>query len=236
MGMRTRWWALTATVLGLAAAAPPASAAFPGANGRLAVTPLSGGGLLIASPQTGRARRACDAPQTCGAQPTGARFSPNGREILFTDGSGRLEVMTQTGTCVWCLNATPRWDLRGSGPAFTPDGAAVTYVHNGLWKVTPGRPKPTRVRVDGGPGGRVSTAVWSPSGRPAVVRRGWLWTGVVKNGKVFIFNRLTRGSAPVWSPGGHELAFTHNGVVSTFRIGKHTITRIARGTDPGLLP
>jgi hypothetical protein len=67
--------------MALAIVAPPASAAFPGANGRLALTPLTGRGVLIASPQTGRAHRVCDGAQSCGGNVGAVRFSPSGREI-----------------------------------------------------------------------------------------------------------------------------------------------------------
>jgi len=199
MGMGMRWMTLAATVLGLAASASPAAAAFPGANGQLAVTPVSGNGVILASAQTGRARRMCDAPQRCGQRPADASFSPNGRELVVTDATGRLEVLSTSGSCVWCADSTPAWSIPGTSPVFIHGGTSVTYVHNGrLWQVTPGTSQSMRLPVVAVPvrTAPVSAVVWSPSGEAAVVRRGWLWIGVRRMNSVILIRRVGRGSAP----------------------------------------
>ncbi len=232
MALRARWWALTATVLGLAAAAPPASAAFPGANGQLAVTPLSGDGVILASPQTGRGHRVCDAPQMCGQRPVDARYSPNGRELVFRNADGSIEITTMAGRCIWCVSSE-EFMTRGSDPTFTSGGTTITYRYHWLWEITPGAPRATRLRVPDGP---VSAVAWAAGGKVAAVRRGWLWTGIRKANTVLLETRLTQGSAPTWSPSGRELAFTHNGFVSTIRVAGGRISRIARGTGPVFSP
>ena len=231
MGTQMRWWAPAAAVLALAVAAPPASAAFPGANGKLAVSPVTGNGVIVASSQTGRWRRVCDAPQTCGIRPSGARFSPNGREIVFTDAAGHLEVTTPSGACVFCLSSHPPWDLSGTSPGFSPDGKTMTYVHHGLWQVTPGTTSPRRLLK-----APVTTAVWSQAHQLLVTRWGWIWTGRPTMAGVLTLRRVVRGGAPTASPTGRELAYTHGGSVFTIGLASHKITRIARGSAPAFSP
>jgi hypothetical protein len=178
MRKRTRWCALVAAVLGLAAAAPPAFATYPGANGQLVISPAHGNGVLIASPQTGRARRVCDAPQRCGQRPADARYSPNGREVVFRNAAGRIEITTMAGACVWCVGS-PEFMTSGRDPTFTPGGTTITYLYHWLWEITPGAARATRIHVVSVSvgSGRVSAVAWSASGKPAVIRGGWLWTG-----------------------------------------------------------
>ncbi len=231
MTIRTTWWALAGAVLTLAVVAPPASAAFAGANGKLAITPLSGAGLIIASPQTGRARRVCDAPQNCGLRLTDPRFSANGREVVFRDAAGQLQVTTPSGTCVFCLSSHPFWNLDGTSPAFAPNGKTITYVHRGLWQVTPGSTSPRRLL-----NGPVTSVVWSQSHQLLVTRRGWVWTGRPTLAGVLSLRRVVRGGAPAASPTGGELAYTRDGSVFTLRLAGHKITRIARGSAPTFSP
>jgi WD40-like Beta Propeller Repeat len=231
MTIRATWWALAGAVLTLAVMAPPASAAFAGANGKIAVTPLSGAGLVIASPQTGRAQRVCDAPQNCGLRLTDPRFSANGREVVFRDAAGQLEVTTPSGTCVFCLSSHPLWNLDGTSPAFAPNGNTITYVHHGLWQVGPGSSSPRRLL-----NGPVTSAVWSQSHQLLVTRRGWVWTGRPTLAGVLSLRRVVRGGAPAASPTGGELAYTRDGSVFTLRLAGHKITRLARGSAPTFSP
>lgn len=231
MTIRTTWLALAGAVLALATGAPPASAAFAGANGKLAVTPLSGAGLIIASPQTGRAHRVCGAPQNCGLRLTDPRFSANGREVVFRDAAGQLQVTTPSGTCVFCLSSHPLWNLDGTSPALAPNGKTITYVHRGLWQVTPGSTSPRRLL-----NGPVTSAVWSQSHQLLVTRRGSVWTGRPTAAGVLSLRRVVRGGAPAASPTGGELAYTRDGSVFTLRLAGHKITRIARGSAPTFSP
>ena len=229
MGMRQRRWVLAVIVLALAIAAPPALAAFPGANGTLAVTPLTGNGIIVASPQTGRGRRVCDAPQKCGTRLSGARFAPSGREVVFTDSAGRLEIATPSGACVFCVASHP---LSGTSPGFAPDGQTIIYVHRGLWQVTPGTTQPKRLLK-----APVTAAVWSGSHQLLVTRRGWIWTGRPTTAGVLTLRRLVRGGAPAASPTGGELAYTRAGEVLTVRLSGHRRpTRIGRGSAPTFSP
>src|ERR1700760_569650 len=212
MGIRMRCWPLALSVIALTAGAPPALAAFPGANGKLAVTPTSGNGIVVASSQTGRGRRVCDASQKCGTRPSGARFAPSGRELLFTDAAGRLEVTTPSGGCVFCLSSPPVWDVSGTSPGFAPDGKTITYVHRGLWEVTPGTTSPRRLLK-----APVTAAVWSQAHQLLVTRQGWIWTGRPPRAGVLPRRRVVRGGAPAATPTGRELAYTRAG--SVFTIG-----------------
>jgi hypothetical protein len=182
----------------------------------------------------------CDRSRTCDGRTEDARFSPNGREVVFGARGDRLEVTTVTGTCVWCPTSLPPVTIHGRNPVFTPGGTAITYVHKGVWEVARGRPTATRLRVIYGPvlasDARVSAVAWGPSRKVVAVRRGWLWTGVRKGNAVILFTRLTRGSTPVWSPDGRELAFTRQGFVFTIRTRGHRTARIGRGSAPALSP
>jgi hypothetical protein len=179
----------------------------------------------------------CDAPQTCGQRPADARYSPNGRELVFRNADGSIEITSMAGACIWCVGSE-QFMTRGSDPTFTPGGATITYRYHWLWELTPGSSRATRIRVVSVPvsSGRVSAVAWSPSGKPAVIRGGWLWTGTRKANTIILSKRFARGTAPAWSPDGRELAFTHNGLVFTTRTAGHTITRVARGSSPAFSP
>jgi DNA-binding beta-propeller fold protein YncE len=117
---------LLATLAGIAVA--PASAAFPGRNGQLVVLPVEGRGLVLVNSRGGGARRVCTDRVMCG-HPVGARWSPDGREIVLDNPSGsRVSVVTASGAWLWCFSATPLSSVGGARPAFTADGSTVTFV------------------------------------------------------------------------------------------------------------
>lgn len=78
-------------VLVMAIMAPPALAAFPGANGLLAVAPLTGRGLVLVNSAGGQEHRVCphDADSSCGSDKR-PDWSPDGQLLAF-DSDG-LEV------------------------------------------------------------------------------------------------------------------------------------------------
>jgi hypothetical protein len=63
--------------------ASSALAAFPGADGLLAVQSASGGGILLVNGDGGVVRRICQVKATCGT-PRRPRWSPDGRAIVFS--------------------------------------------------------------------------------------------------------------------------------------------------------
>jgi hypothetical protein len=208
--------------------APAASAAFPGRDGELAVQP-AGGGLLLVNPATGVAQPVCTDAALCG-DPVDPRWSANGRALVFEDGSSsRAVVLSNTGSCLWCLLGPPLTPLRGASPAFTR-GDAITFSRaNGLWKVNlTGAPAPARLVR-----GAADTAVWSSTGALAFVRAGAVW---VRAGGARRLMRIAAGSEPSWAPDGHRLAFARGAWVWIATLGRRGARRLFRGTAPAWSP
>ena len=139
--IRMRACVLGVVVAVISVCASPAWGAFPGRNGDLVVG--TGAGLELVAPGTGAARSICTGVVLCGhpAQPS---VSPNGRAIVFVDGtSHRPVVIASDGSCLWCLVGAPLTSVTGSEPSFMTGGQAVSVAQNGLWSVslTGGRPR-----------------------------------------------------------------------------------------------
>jgi hypothetical protein len=207
------WVAVVAAVL---AAASSANAAFPGRNGLLAVQPLHGNGIVLVA-YGGQSRRICTDVAVCG-HPVRPRFSPDGRSLVFAGPAIRL--IATDGTCQNCrFGVAPN-------PAVMPSGNMVTFVSGGV------------LAVDGVDGIRLATlirsvsdAVWSASGKLAVVRHGGVWEGTP--GKL---RALGRGSSPSWSPNGTRLAFVRGGWITVASLSGGADRRLARGGSPAFSP
>jgi Tol biopolymer transport system component len=151
--------------LSVLALASSASAAFPGRNGLLAVTPVSRPGLALMNPQTGAAKLVCRNTLLCGA-PSHPQWSPNGRALIVVDtNTSRPEVLASDGTCLWCLLGRQLSNQHVNTPAFASSGSAITFgiggsrAKAGLWQLSLSGSRARRISK-----GRVSDAVWSERG------------------------------------------------------------------------
>jgi hypothetical protein len=219
----------------VALGAGPAQAAFPGRNGLLAVQGVSGHGVVFVQPSGAAVHTICSQTLLCGNAQQ-ARWSPDGRYITFVDAAtSKVEVVATDGTCMWCLLGRPLTPLRGTRPAFAPDGQSVTFAGGragtpaGLWRV--GLTTGLRTRIVSGP---VSGAAWSSTGELAVVRRAGVW--ILPPGRRRILRRLATGSAPSWSPDGSKLAISRGGWVSVVELKSGHVRRLAPGAVPAWSP
>ena len=198
--------------------ASPAVAAFPGANGLLAVQPVAGHGIVLVNVNGRIVRRICTDIHKCGT-PRRPRWSPDGRSLVFA--GPKIRIVYTDGSCMDCQF--------GGAPAaaFEASGTVVSFIEHG------------RVNVDGIDGLRkgapgvahVTDAVWSASGELAVVRRGALWAG--RPGKL---RRIAPGAEPSWSPRGDRLAAVQQGWVVIVDGRNHLVDRLARGSAPAFSP
>jgi hypothetical protein len=207
------WVAVVAAALGVASSA---NAAFPGRNGLLAVQPLDGNGIVLVA-YGGQSHRICTDLAVCG-RPVRPRFSPDGRSIVFAGPAIRL--IGSDGSCQNCRFGVAR------NPAVMPTGNVVTFASGG------------GLAADGIDGLRVATlirsvsdAVWSASGKVAVVRRGGIWVGTP--GKL---RSLGPGTSPSWSPNGTRLAFVRSGWITVAPTSGGTTRRLTRGSSPAFSP
>jgi hypothetical protein len=217
-----RLLAVTAATLVLAGlVAAPASAAFPGGDGLLAVQPARGPGVLLVDASTGRQRRLCAGHSPC-AIARRPRWSSDGRSLaLSPNGRGRVSLVYPDGSCQDCAA------IGGTDAAFTADPAVVGVITGG------------RLREYGSDGIResgfiatgISAAVWSAAGRLAVARGGRVWTG--RPGRL---RPLGVGSDPSWSPGGAWLAIVRRGWITLVGVRSERARRLVRGTAPAWSP
>jgi hypothetical protein len=202
----------------LVIAASGAQAAFPGANGVLAVQPRTGGGIVLVGADGRGARRVCTDRRSCGV-PRRARWSPDGRSLVFAGPA--IKIIYPDGSCLNCqFGAAPN-------PAFGPDGTVISFIHGGHMVVD----GIDGIRQKSPPPGAASDAVWSAGGALAVVRDGAIWAG--RPGRV---RRIAAGSQPSWSPEARLIAAVQRGWVVIMRLRDRHVRRLARGSSPAFSP
>jgi hypothetical protein len=220
--------------LSLLAVTSSASAAFPGRNGLLAVTPVSGPGVALVNPQSGAATLVCTNTLLCGA-PSHPQWSPNGRALIVVDtNTSRPEVLASDGTCLWCLLGRQLSNQPVNTPAFASNGSAITFGGGGsrskagLWELSLSGSRARRISP-----ARVSDAVWSARGDVALVRGGYLETGRNPSGRL---RKVARGTGPSWAPNGTRLAFVRGGWIWIVPMKGGAARRLAHGSSPAWSP
>jgi Tol biopolymer transport system component len=211
--------------------ASSAQAAFPGNNGLLAVEPLSGTGLILATSSGAREHRICTDVQACG-HPDQVQWSPDGRSLVFVAakqagaGAGPLRDVAADGSCVNCQFGSAR------APAFEPGGTRVSFLSGRTLRAdgVDGLPVSTIKLAIGG--AVLTDAVWSADGELAVVAGGHIWidsqTGQGRS--------IGLGSAPSWAPGGSRLALVRHGWIWIINRGTGHGIRLVRGNEPAFSP
>lgn len=208
---------LTATVLlvGVLAQAPPASAAFPGVNGKIAfVGTRDGDNEIFTINPDGSAQTQLTFNTASDELPS---WSPDGTKIAFAstrDGdpdNPDIYVMNADGSNQVNLTQNAAFD---NHPTWSPDGTKIAFFSNraggnfDIWSMNADGTFPTRLTTSGA---IQEQPAWSPSGTKIAYREpGDLFT-MNPDGTgqaLFPLNIGPEIAAPKWSPDAQKIAFT----------------------------
>jgi TolB protein len=248
----TATFAVVAACVALPAAlAPPAEAAFPGTNGKIAfMSHRDANWEIYAMNSDGTGEQNLTTNPASDEQPA---WSPDGQRIAFTsmrDGNQDVYVMNADGTGLQNLTTNPAHDLL---PAWSPDGQRIAFA-----STRDGNQDLYVMNADGtGPAQRLTTSPasdsdpdWSPDGQ----RIAFMSTRDDNLNEIYVMNADGTGPAqrlttspltdrePDWSPDGRKIAFTsHRGdaisriyVMNADGSGVHDVTPV--GAQPTWSP
>jgi TolB protein len=220
----------------LAAAASPAAAAWPGANGRLVYFTIDDGkaqtrtGPLDLRPSR-RITWFKPLPVSLHYQSGYGQWSPSGRRLLFQRVAEGFEIRAPRGRLIRRFGTAPNlwW------PSWSPDGRRIVAVdldqpERRLAILSAEGRLLRRIPLGVKPGGSAAFPRWSPSGRWIVYESG-------DEGGPYVRRRsasgggadriLTTGTLPTWAPDGRRIAFARGPDVLTMRADGSHVRRVA---------
>ena len=228
--------ALVAAVALALAAAAPAEAAWPGAEGRLSFVTVRDGkqqtrvGRLDLRPSR---RIAWYRPLPAGLHRASgyAQWDPSGRRMIFQHVSRGFEIRTARGRLVRRFGVNELY-----WPSWSPDGRLIVagdlsaHPVRRLAILRPDGEVVRRIGLAATPNGVVSPR-WSPAGRWIVYEEPTPEGSHVRRVAVSGAGRdrrLADGELPTWSPDGSRIAFTSGPDVFTMRPDGSARRRVAR--------
>jgi hypothetical protein len=210
-------------------------------NGRLAITPVSGEGVIVAAVNGQDAHRLCIPAGPC-RRVDDPEWSADGRRLVFAVPCGVVDcppavvVGTPNGTCVNCdaQQGTEPGTLgfeeyplsSGGDPSLEGERGLYIAVLGGALHVFTLTGQEHGVLAKGVTAGAVSR-----QGTIAVVRGGRVWVGAEGH-----LQRLGVGRQPAWSPRGSELAFVQRGRIVVSRANGGRERYLVAGDDPSWSP
>jgi Tol biopolymer transport system component len=220
--MRTRRQTQRLPLLALVAAAipflvgfldgGPASAAYPGGNGKIAYESAVTGNFEIfvmnadGSGQTNVSR--------AGGDNRDPAWSPNGAKIAFSR-AGDLWVMNADGSGQVNLTPGPNDGQGNTGiqPTWSPDGTRIAYADNANIWIMDASSGGGKVNVTPTPGEAEAQPAWSPDGaRIAFVKQSDIWVMNADGSGQRPLATTPRGEfRPDWSPDARRIAYDRDG-------------------------
>jgi Tol biopolymer transport system component len=241
--------------------AAPAQGAYPGVNGRVAFTSTQDAGARHIFVTTAAGGIVDLTGARSPATDTQPKFSPNGREIVFTRSAHGLPnseifVMSASGAQRTQLTKTPQGN---SDPTWSPDGTEIAFVserRNGVPQIFIMRSDGTNVRRITHDTAAKSELAWSPKGGRIAFVRERAGGGVAQIYSISTdgtgLTDLSRDPAnsdvePAWSPSGKQIVYSGAGhpsgsvggdlwIMNADGSGQHALEHEDNGYSDGAYP